>query len=151
MTILSNRGNPRLRSNLDAALGYGLLRLTIGVNFLFHSYGRWLDLDKFVNMVVGQFAHLPLPVWSVRVFAFAIPFWEPVTGLLLVLGLWLRASLVASALLIMALTFGTALRGEYPALSEQLIYALVFFVLLLFRAQHDRFGWDGLRSANRVR
>jgi hypothetical protein len=38
------------------------------------------------------------------------------------------------------------LRGDYTVLSEQLIYALIFFVLLLFRAQHDRFGLDGLRS-----
>ena len=30
-------------------------------------------------------------------------------------------------------------------MSEQLVYALVFFVLLLFRARHDRFGVDGWR------
>ena len=82
-------------------------------------------------------------------FAAAIPFWEPALGFLLVLGLWTRAGLVAGALLMAALTFGTALRGEYNALSGQLVYALVFFVLLLFRRRYDRFGWDGLRSRKR--
>ena len=133
-------------SDLDAVLGYGLLRLTLGLNFLFHSYQRWLDLGRFVEGIVHEFARTPLPAWSVRVFATAIPFWEPAVGLLLVLGLWTRAALVAGALLIAALTFGTALRGEYNVLSEQLIYALLFFVLLLFRVRCDRIGVDGLRS-----
>ena len=81
-----------------------------------------------------------------RAFALVIPFWEPVVGVLLVLGLWTRWALVAGALLIAALVFGTSLRGDYTVLSEQLIYALIFFVLLLFRARHDRFGLDGLRA-----
>ena len=144
MTPLDQR-DPARTGDLDAALGYALLRLTLGLNFLFHSYGRWRDLGKFVETIVREFAQTPLPAWSVRAFAIAIPFWEPAVGLLLVLGLWTRTGLVAGALLIAALTFGTALRGEYPVLSEQLIYALVFFVLLLFRVRYDHFGLDGLR------
>ena len=142
----SNPRDPDKAANFDAALGYSLLRLTLGLNFLFHSFQRWRDLGHFVEGVVREFALTPLPAWSVRAFATAIPFWEPAIGLLLVLGLWTRAGLVAGALLIAALTFGTALRGEYNVLSEQLIYALLFFVLLLFRVRHDRFGLDGLRS-----
>ena len=129
----------------DAVLGYTLLRLTLGLNFLFHSFSRWHDGGKFVEGVVGGFVHTPLPAWSVRAFATVIPYWEPAVGLLLVLGLWTRWALVAGALLIALLTSGTALRAEYPVLSEQLIYALVFFVLLLFRERYDRFGVDGWR------
>ena len=142
-----NLRDPDQAAEVDAAIGYGLLRLTLGLNLLFHSYQRWRDLGRFVEGVTHDFAHTPLPAWSVRAFATAIPFWEPAVGLSLVLGLWTRAGLVAGALLIAALTFGTALRGEYTVLSEQLIYALLFFVLLLFRRRHDRFGWDGLRSS----
>ncbi len=140
---------PRPPSDLDAALGYTLLRLTVGLNFLLHSFSRWHDGGKFVEGVVAGFAHTPLPAWSVRAFAIVIPFWEPAVGLLLVLGLWTRWALAAGALLIALLTLGTALRAEYPVLSEQLVYALVFFVLLLFRAQHDRFGVDGWRATLR--
>ena len=138
--------DPEHGSNLDAALGYSLLRLTLGVNFLFHAYQRWVDPAKFIEGVVRDFVHTPLPVWSVRVFAASTLGWEPFVGILLVLGLWTRVGLVSGALLIVALVFGTALRAEYPVLSEQLIYALLFFVLLLFRARHDRFGLDGLRT-----
>lgn len=138
--------SPRSTSNLDAALGYALLRLTLGLNFLFHSFSRWHDGGKFVEGVVAGFAHTPLPGWSVRAFAAIIPYWEPLVGLLLVLGLWTRSALAAGALLIALLTAGTALRAEYPVLSEQLVYALGFFVLLLFRARHDRVGLDGWLS-----
>ncbi|MCU1259503.1 MAG: hypothetical protein JWO80_2388 [Bryobacterales bacterium] len=133
-------------SNFDAALGYGLLRLTMGLNFLFHSFGRWRNLEHFVDGVVAEFAQTPLPAWSVRGFAFAIPFWEPAVGILLVFGLWTRWALAAGALLLAALVFGTSLRGDYNILSQQMIYALIFFVLLLFRARHDRFGLDGWRA-----
>ena len=133
-------------ANTDAALGYVLLRLTLGLNLLFHSFQRWHDLGKFVDDVVHQFEQTPLPAWSVRAFATTILFWEPAVGLLLVLGLWTRVGLTAGSLLIALLTLGTALRGEHTVLSEQLIYALVFFVLLLFRARHDRFGLDGFRQ-----
>ena len=136
---------PNRTTNLDAELGYSLLRLTLGLDFLFHSYDRWLALGPFVDGVVHDFAHTPLPAWSVKVFATFIPFWEPVVGLLLVLGLWTRVGLVAGALLVAAFVFGTALRGDHTVLSEQLIYALIFFALLLFRARYDRFGWDGWR------
>jgi thiosulfate dehydrogenase [quinone] large subunit len=117
----------------------------MGVNFVFHSYTRWLDLQHFVTQTVTQFAATPLPAWSVRVVAFAIPFWEPVVGVLLVLGLWTRAALVAGAALIAVIVLGTALRADYPVVTQQLIYALYFFVLLLFRARLDRFGVDGHR------
>ena len=140
------RPGVEIAARFDLALGYALLRLTLGLNFFFHSYGRWLDLGKFVGTVTGEFAHLPLPGWSVRAFAYAIPFWEPAVGALLVLGLWTRWALAAGALLIALLTFGTALRGEYPVLGDQLIYALTFFVLLAYRARGDLFGVDGWRK-----
>lgn len=127
----------------DAALGYCLLRLTMGVNLLFHSFTRWADMDRFVNTVLADFAHTPLPVWWVRAFAHVIPVWEPLVGVLLVFGLFTRAGLVAGALLIALFVFGPALRGDFSVLTEQMIYALIFFVLIHFRAAHDplRSGW----------
>jgi thiosulfate dehydrogenase (quinone) large subunit len=132
----------------DAALGYCLLRLTMGVNLLFHSFTRWGGMDRFVSAVVADFAHTPLPIWLVRAFAHVIPVWEPIVGALLVFGLFTRAALVAGALLIALLVFGTALRGDFSMLTEQMIYALIFFVLIYFRAAHDRFGADGWRAGS---
>jgi thiosulfate dehydrogenase (quinone) large subunit len=133
---------------LDAALGYALLRFTFGLNFLLHSYQRWLDLEKFVNAMVRDFTITPLPEWSVRAFATATPFIEPALGALILAGLWTRGALVAGALFIAALTFGTALRGAYAALDAQLLYALTFFLLLLTR-EHNRFSVDAWLTAHR--
>ena len=139
--------NPEGTSTLDAALGYSLLRLTLGTDFLFHAYQRWFDPANFITGLVRDFARTPLPAWSVGLFAVSTLGWEPFIGILLVLGLWTRVGLVAGGLLIVALVFGTALRAQYTTLSEQLIYALLIFVLLLFRAHYDRFGLDGLLHA----
>lgn len=130
-------------NHLDAELGFSVLRLTLGLNFAFHSYDRWRALAPFVEGTVQAFVHTPLPSWSVKAFAYTIPFLEPAVGLLLVLGLWTRYALLGGGLLIAAFVFGTALRGDHTVLSEQLIYAGIFFLLFLFRARYDRFGIDG--------
>ena len=128
--------------SLDAALGYCILRLTLGLDCFFHSATRWAHVGQFAQKIESQFSGTPLPAWSVRWFATAITVWEPIVGLLLLIGLRTREALVAGGLLIAALVFGTALRGDFTVLTEQLIYALVFFVLLLFRPKHDRWSVD---------
>jgi thiosulfate dehydrogenase (quinone) large subunit len=129
-------------SNPDAALAYGVLRLTVGLDCLFHSSTRWSHISLFADKVVSQFAGTPLPSWSVRVFANEITVWEPIVGGLLLCGFRTRDALVAGGLLIAALVFGTAVRGDFTVLTEQLVYALIFFVLLLYRRENDRWSVD---------
>ena len=130
--------------NLDAALGYSILRLTLGTDFLFHSATRWGHVGQYAEKIVGQFASTPLPSWSVRWYSIAITVCEPMIGLLLVLGFQTRSALLAGGLLIASLVFGTALRGDFTVLTEQLEYALIFFILLAYRQEWDRWGVDGL-------
>ncbi len=130
------------KGNTDAALGYGILRLTLGLDCIFHSASRWPHVGQFVQQTVNQFAATPLPSWSVRWFSLAILIWEPIVELLLLIGFRTRPALVAGGLLIASLVFGTALRGDFPVLSEQLVYALLFFVLLLFRQGYDLWSVD---------
>jgi thiosulfate dehydrogenase (quinone) large subunit len=144
MTVSTDVQNPR--PNLDATLGYALFRVTMGLAFLFHSYTRWVDLNHFVTQTVTQLAATPLPEWSVRTVALAIPFWEPIVGILLVLGLWTRAALAGGAVLVAILVIGTAMSGNFYVLAVQLLYALCFFVLFLFRGRLDGFGIDGFRQ-----
>ena len=129
-------------SNPDAALAYAVLRLTIGLDCLFHSASRWSHVGLFADKVVSQFAGTPLPSWSVRGFAIAITIGEPIIGGLLICGFRTRDALVAGGLLIAALVFGTAVRGDFTVLAEQLLYALIFFVLLLYRRENDRWSVD---------
>lgn len=132
---------PGRSDNLDAALGYGLLRLTIGLNFLLHSFGRLGLLRNFADGVVADFAHTPSSLERASVCSR-----NPV------LGAGRRDAACFGALDEMdigALVFGTSLLGDYTVLSEQPIYALISFVLLLFRARHDRFGLDGLAERSK--
>ncbi len=130
----------------DGALAYVLFRLTLGTDFLFHSATRWAHIGQFADKTVVEFASTPLPPWSVRWYAIVITVLEPIIGLLLVLGFRTREALIAGALLITTLVFGTALRGDFTVLSKQLIYSLLFFLLLLYREAFDRWSVDRLRE-----
>jgi thiosulfate dehydrogenase [quinone] large subunit len=131
---------------LDRSLACLLLRTTLGLNIAMHAVTRFLSgLTQFVNTTVTQFQNTPLPVWQVRAFAAAIPFLELLIGVLLFVGLWTRWALSAGALLMMALVFGTALRGEWNLLFLQMFYSFLYFVLLMCR-QYDSFSIDRLRG-----
>jgi thiosulfate dehydrogenase (quinone) large subunit len=121
-------------------LGYALLRAVVGVNLMMHGVSRIIaGSGEFAAKLVMQFEHAPLPAWSVWVFGLTLPAIEGLLGLLILVGLRTRAALVAASLIIMLLTFGSALLQDWPAAATQLIYALVYSVLI-FLHQHD--GWS---------
>jgi thiosulfate dehydrogenase [quinone] large subunit len=129
---------------LDRALACAVLRFTLGVNILLHGATRlYGGVGVFAAATAAQFSGTPLPEEPVRVFATSLPFLESGIGILILVGLRLRATLVAGGLLLSALVFGTALRGDWPTLGIQMVYALVYFLVLAFRV-HDRFSIDGL-------
>lgn len=124
----------------DQRLAYALLRIVVGLNLLMHGVSRMLaGAGAFAAYMVEQFAHAPLPVWSVWSFGMVLPAIEALLGLLLLIGLRTRAALVAATLLIMVLTFGTGLLQNWSAAGLQLSYALVYSVLL-FLVRYN--GWS---------
>lgn len=126
--------------NDDQRLAYALLRIVVGLNLLMHGVSRMLiGSGVFASKLVGQFAHAPLPGWSVYSFAMMLPAMEALLGFLLLIGLRTRAALVAGSLLIMVLTFGSALVQDWSAAGIQLSYALVYSILL-FLLQYN--GWS---------
>ena len=133
---------------LDRALGYGLLRATLGVNISLHGITRIAaGTDKFAGTLVTMFHATVLPPVLVLVFANALPWLEATVGLLILSGLFTRYALAAGALLIVLLTFGTGLRQDWAIASLQLNYALVFGILLVCR-EWNRFSVDGLLSGD---
>jgi thiosulfate dehydrogenase [quinone] large subunit len=128
---------------LDQYVGYFLLRMAIGVNFACHSYQRWQHLSGFVEGMVRDFAVTPLPAFLITPFASSIPFVEPFIGIFLIFGLCTRQVLIVAGLLLIALTFGTALRGDFQILGIQLLYSLVLSVLL-FSRRFNRLAVDTL-------
>lgn len=124
----------------DQRIAYALLRVVAGLNLTMHGVSRMLaGPGTFAGKLVEQFAHAPLPGWSIWSFGMALPAIEALLGLLLLLGLRTRAALIGLSLLMVVLTFGSALVQDWPAAGLQLTYALVFSTLLFLLPYN---GWS---------
>jgi thiosulfate dehydrogenase [quinone] large subunit len=131
------------RPSLDRKLAYLVLRFTMGLAILMHGIVRLPHLHAFADGMVKQFAETVLPAAAVRPFALSLVFAEATIGLLLLLGLWTRWSLLLGAGLISALAFGTALRSDWDTLAIQMLYALIYAVLLAGR-EYNSYSVDAL-------
>lgn len=114
----------------DRALAQALLRWTLGLNLIGHGLNRIGHPRQFAEGMANDFSHTLLPQPLVLTFALVLPFLEPLIGALLVTGFLTRWALVVGALLMMALGFATALLGRWDVLTQQLVYAVVYFLLL---------------------
>ena len=122
------------RSDHGFTLAYALLRITLGINIALHGISRTLaGPGTFVASLTKQFAATPLPDFAVRGFGYTLPWLEALIGLLILFGAFTRVALVAGALLIAVLTFGSSLHQDWNVAGLQLIYAAVYFILIAFR------------------
>jgi thiosulfate dehydrogenase [quinone] large subunit len=134
----------------DRQLAYAILRVTLGVNMLMHGAVRLLGgLDGFAAWMVQQFAQTPLPAAFVRSFALPLPFIEIAIGLLLLLGVATRWALAAGGLLMVPLVFGTSLRSDWNTVLLQMVYALIYY-LLLTRRGDDAFTLGSVFGSRRA-
>ncbi len=132
----------------DRALARALLRLTLGINLVVHGLVRVPKLTAFAEGMARDFQPTILPSGLVHFFGLALPFAEAAVGALIVVGMFQRAALVAGAVLIAALVFGTALLQRWDTLTQQMIYALVYAALIATRSW-DRWSLDAARFASR--
>ncbi len=123
----------------ERALAQLVLRWTLGVNLIGHGLNRMGHPRAFAEGMANDFAHTFLPRPLVLAFALVLPFFEPLVGAFLVTGLFVRETLVIGALSILALSFGTALLGHWDILTQQLVYAAIYF-LLISGLPHDTLG-----------
>jgi thiosulfate dehydrogenase (quinone) large subunit len=119
-------------SPLDGRLAYGVLRFTFGINILIHGVGRLFGAGAagFTAKTSNEFAGAPLPHGVVHAFLIVVPFAEAILGVLLILGLFTRWTLTLGGLLIAALVFGTSLRSDWNTVGIQMIYAIIYYLLL---------------------
>lgn len=129
LTMLGNGKEIWLRRT-DAIIAYTLLRVVFGVNFFNHGFTRIGNIPGFVDSMVGMYKDTFVPAILVRVPAYVIPPLELTVGLLLILGLATRGALIAGFCLMIVLMSGVTLLQNWDAATSQLIYCLVFFVLL---------------------
>lgn len=128
-------------NNRQAA--YALLRITMGVIFLFYGVGKFMvGIGAFAAGTNQHFAG-KLPAVIVLPFAYVLPFGEVVAGVLILFGLFTRLGLMMSGLLMIGLTFGTVILGDPPTVANNLLFALVNFTLLWF-VDMNRYSLDSL-------
>ena len=120
---------------------YAIVRICLGINILMHGLVRLAGMSAFENTLLAQFSHTILPLFSVHLASWLIVLGETAIGSLLVLGLALRTALIAGLLEMILLQFGVTLIGNWSVAGIQLIYVVIYGLLLAF-VEIDTFGLD---------
>lgn len=99
---------------------------------------------------VDPYADTFLPAWSLWAAGVTVPIVELVAGALLILGLRVRAALIALGFVLLVVTFGHLLKEPLYEFHTHVIprLALLLLVLLLPR-EEDRFSLDRLIERRR--
>jgi thiosulfate dehydrogenase [quinone] large subunit len=129
---------------IDRALGYLVLRLGLGFAIMLHGMVRLSIYSQFINDTVKQFAPTFLPPASVRLLAYTLPFVESTVGFLVLIGAATRYALLLGGLFMLPLLFGMDLLQQWAIVEIQLIYVLLYFLLLVFHEWND-YSVDALR------
>ena len=123
-------------------IAYLLLRLTLGANIFLHGFSRLIgDHAAFAAYMDKQMQNAPLPGFLVHFVAVVLPWCEGTVGLLLILGLWTSLALIAGSLLMLTLQIGICLAQNWDVAGVQLIYVLLYFILLTY-SERNRWSID---------
>jgi thiosulfate dehydrogenase [quinone] large subunit len=126
---------------INNSTSFLLARLAIATSMFGHGLVRLLKLNTFSAGMIHSFEKSILPQALVLPFSYALPFAEFLTGLLLLLGLFTRTALIAGAVIMIFLLFGTAMIENWDSIPTQLIH-VAFFVVLLSNIQYNEFALD---------
>lgn len=138
---------PATTRSSDAVIAYTILRVSFGANIMLHGVSRIvMGHAAFLAYLTHYFEKASyIPVSLLSVFATVQPWVELILGLLLMIGLATRFSLIAGGLVIMCLVFGTNLAQDWLVSGLQLIYAFLYYYLLAHLDQ-NRYSIDGMRK-----
>jgi thiosulfate dehydrogenase (quinone) large subunit len=115
----------------EVALPYALLRVALGLNICLHGVVRWtLGLRNFAESLLPMFQKTILPVWSVYSFGYVLPIVEALVGACVLFGFQTKRALISGSVLMLVLMFGSTLRQDWPTVGIQLMYSLVYSLLL---------------------
>jgi thiosulfate dehydrogenase [quinone] large subunit len=138
------------RKATDVPIAYTILRLSFGANILLHGVSRLLNgRAAFLAYLTHYFEHSHLiPASSLPAFGVVLPWVETTLGLLLMLGLFSRFSLIAGALVMTALVIGTNLAQDWLVSGLQLIYCFLYYYLLV-HLEENRMSLDAWMGIGR--
>ncbi|SHM78356.1 thiosulfate dehydrogenase [quinone] large subunit [Chitinophaga jiangningensis] len=122
---------------------YLLLRLAVAASMFGHGLVRLPKLNGFSSWMVGSFEKSMLPSAMVVPFSYILPIAEFIVGLLLLLGLFTKPALIAGALVMTALIFGSCMVENWDWIPSQLIH-VAFFAALLQYISSNAWALDNL-------
>jgi thiosulfate dehydrogenase [quinone] large subunit len=120
-----------------------LLRIAIAISMFGHGLVRLPKLVTFSNWMTSSFENSMLPKIIVIPFSYILPIAEFSIGTLLLLGLFTKPSLIAGAVVMLILLFGTSMIENWEAIPSQLIH-IAFFALLLHFIDYNSWAVDTL-------
>ena len=138
---------PATSRSSDAVIAYTILRISFGANIMLHGVSRIvMGHAAFLAYLTHYFEKASyVPVGMLSLFATVQPWVELILGLLLMIGLATRFSLIAGGLVILSLVIGTNLAQDWLVSGLQLIYAFLYYYLLAHLDQ-NRYSIDGMRK-----
>ena len=138
---------PATARSSDAVIAYTILRVSFGANIMLHGVSRIvMGHAAFLAYLTRYFEKASyVPVGMLSIFATVQPWVELILGLLLMIGLATRFSLIAGGLVILSLVIGTNLAQDWLVSGLQLIYAFLYYYLLAHLDQ-NRYSIDGMRK-----
>ena len=132
----------------DHALGYFVLRVGMGLAVMVHGMVRLSIYRQFIDATVKQFSGTFLPVESVKLLTYTLPFVEATVGFFVLIGLGTRYALFVGGLFMVPLLFGMNLLQQWAIVEIQLVYVLLYFLLLVFR-EWNEYSVDALMRRNK--
>lgn len=114
----------------DVITAYMFLRIVLGVNFFNHGFTRIGNIPGFAESMVQRLQDTFIPEVLVRSQSLLVPPIELIVGLLLTLGLVTQGALVVGFGLMVVLMYGITLLQDWETATSQLVYCLVFFLLV---------------------
>ena len=110
---------------------YAIFRVTLGLNIFMHGFVRILTgRTAFEIQTEKLFTATFLPAGQVHFFLSVLPYIEAAAGALMLLGLFTFWALVAGALLMLVLIFGTGARQDWATVGLQTTYGLFYYFLI---------------------
>ncbi|WP_452225542.1 DoxX family protein [Lacinutrix chionoecetis] len=111
---------------------YALTRIIVGVSMFGHGLVRLPKITEFSNGMVKKFSDSMVPELLVSPFGYALTIAEFALGILLIIGLFSKQTLLASIITMILLVFGSTMIENWSVINSQLIHATIFAFLLWF-------------------
>jgi thiosulfate dehydrogenase [quinone] large subunit len=120
-----------------------LLRLFLGMMFLMAGLGKLPNLPGFYQYIEKEFGNTFLAGPLLTAFSHTLPFVEVTVGVLLVLGLMTRPTLVVTALTLLTLFFGKLVARD----GQTSAFIALYFLIVMYALRHaesNKFSVDHL-------